>query len=121
MNTTTPPNNPDDDPVLQAALLIAKLTVFLGEIKKQADANAAAIAALEKLMLTQQQQIAQQLGALDVKVAQRQHAYATDVKNDIATLSKIADERVTGLHARLIAIIVILAAVGFVAIIRLFA
>jgi hypothetical protein len=41
MNTTTP-NNPDDDPA-QAAILIARLTVFLGELKKQADANAAAI------------------------------------------------------------------------------
>ena len=118
MNTTNP-YNPDDDPA-QAAILIAKLTVFLGDLKKQADANANAIAALDNIVQGQQQQIAQQLGALDVKVAQRQHVYANDVKNDIATLSKVADERVTGLHARLIVIIVVVVAVGAATIIRLF-
>lgn len=117
MNTT----NPDDDPTRQAAVLIGKLTILLGDFKKQVEANATAIAALEKLVHAQQQQFAQQLGDLDVKVAQRQHGHAQDIKTAISALSTLTDERATGLHARLIVIIVALAAIGGGMIIRLFA
>ena len=121
MNTTTTPHSPDDDPNREAAILIGKLTVLIGDLKKQIDANAAAIVALEKLVHAHPQQVAGLLGENETKAAQRQNGYASEVRAAIADLTKLTEDRVTGLHARLIMVIVAVVAFGVVALVRLFA
>ncbi len=118
---TNPTQTPGDDPDKQAAMLIAKLTVLLGELKQQITANAQATATLDKLVREEiQRKITEQIAVIDASIAARHQATGTVINKHLESITAQIDRQLTGLCFYFIVILTLLVGVGAVAIIAIF-
>lgn len=95
-------SNPDDDPSQKAVILIDKLTVALGDLKQQVEANAKETALLSKL----NQNLQQKLDDLRIpRPPTPPTSPAPATKPDLDTLEQRIEDRIFGLHARCYALL----------------
>jgi hypothetical protein len=95
---------PDDDHAKKAVILIDKLTVALGDLRQQVEANAQATASLSKL----NQDLQQKIDALRLPTpsAPRTQPPAAS-KTDLDDFASRIEDRILGLHARYYALLAV--------------